>query len=99
LHEIRPSRIVYSKNFSFLYDRQSNNWKLAPAYDLTYSSSFGGEHATRINGNGRDPAAKDILAVAEKIGIAKAKSKEIAEQVRQTVFEELGDIASHACQG
>ncbi|MCL2825933.1 MAG: type II toxin-antitoxin system HipA family toxin [Eggerthellaceae bacterium] len=86
------NRDDHSKNFSFLYDRQSNKWKLAPAYDLTYSNSFGGEHATCVNGNGRDPAAKDILAVAEKIGIAKAKSKEIAEQVRQAVFEELGDV-------
>jgi serine/threonine-protein kinase HipA len=88
------NRDDHSKNFSFLYDEKQGVWKLAPAYDLTYSSSIGGEHATCINGNGRDPAMKDILAVAEKIGISKAKSKEISEFVRQTIYEELGDILS-----
>jgi len=86
------NRDDHSKNFSFLYDRAQNKWKLAPAYDLTYSSSLGGEHATCVNGNGRDPALDDILAVAHKIGISKSKSKEIAEHVRQTVQEELGDL-------
>ena len=90
------NRDDHSKNFSFIYDEKSEAWKLAPAYDLTYSSSIGGEHATCVNGNGRDPAIKDILAVAGKIGMAKAKSKEIADQVRQTVFEELGDASNHA---
>jgi len=86
------NRDDHSKNFSFLYVGKPGAWKLAPAYDLTFSSSFGGEHATCVNGNGRDPATNDILAVAELIGIAKAKSREIAEQVRQIVFEELGDM-------
>jgi serine/threonine-protein kinase HipA len=89
------NRDDHSKNFSFLYDVRQSSWKLAPAYDLTYSSSIGGEHATCVNGNGRDPALKDILAVADIIGIAKAKSKEIAEQVRQAVLDELGDIRQY----
>ena len=29
--------------------------RLAPAYDLTYSNSLNGEHATTINGNGLNP--------------------------------------------
>ena len=87
------NRDDHSKNFSFLYNEELNGWELAPAYDLTHSSSLGGEHATCVNGNGRDPTIEDILAVAERIGITKAKSKQIAEQVQQTVFEELGDIA------
>ena len=84
------NRDDHSRNFSFLYDEERGGWKMAPAYDLTYSSSLGGEHATCVNGNGRDPSAEDILAVAGRIGMAKAKSREIAEQVRQTVSEELG---------
>ena len=84
------NRDDHSSNFSFIYDEKQAAWRLAPAYDLTRSDSIGGEHATCVNGNGRDPSTKDILAVAEKIGIAKAKSKEIANQVQQTVHEELG---------
>ena len=86
------NRDDHSANFSFLYCRESGKWKLAPAYDLTYSNSIGGEHATCVNGNGLDPGIKDILAVAEHIGLSTAKSKEIAEQVRQTVNEEISDI-------
>ena len=87
------NRDDHSKNFTFLYDEKRRAWKLAPAYDLTYSSSIGGEHATCINGNGRDPTTKDILAVAGQIGISNARSKEIAGQVQQIVYEELGDVS------
>jgi len=89
------NRDDHSRNFSFLYDDKLCKWKLAPAYDLTYSSSFGGEHATCVNGNGRDPSLDDIYAVAERIGMAKAKSKETAALVQQTIFEELGDTCRH----
>ncbi|MCL1808738.1 MAG: type II toxin-antitoxin system HipA family toxin [Clostridiales bacterium] len=89
------NRDDHSKNFSFVYDVKQNAWKLAPAYDLTYSSSIGGEHATCVNGNGRDPAAGDILAVADNIGISKAKAKGIAEQVQEAVFEEFGDLRKY----
>lgn len=84
------NRDDHSKNFSFLYDEKLCAWKLAPAYDLTYSNSLGGEHATCINGNGRDPTLNDLLAIAKQIGLSKTKSKEIAEQIQQTIFEEFG---------
>ena len=86
------NRDDHSNNFSFLYDEKQGAWKTAPAYDLTYSSSVGGEHATCVNGNGRDPGTRDVLAVAEKIGLAKARSREIVEEVQQTVSEDLRDV-------
>ncbi|MCL2757650.1 MAG: type II toxin-antitoxin system HipA family toxin [Coriobacteriia bacterium] len=89
------NRDDHSKNFSFIYDEGSGAWRLAPAYDLTYSNSLGGEHATCIDGNGRDPGIRDLLAVAEQIGLSKARSKEIAGQVLQTIHEELGDLRQY----
>lgn len=86
------NRDDHTKNFTFLYDEVVNAWKLSPAYDLTYSNSIGGEHATCINGNGNNPQLSDILALAEKIGLKKSKAKEIAEFVRETVYEELGAV-------
>ncbi|MCL2391043.1 MAG: type II toxin-antitoxin system HipA family toxin [Oscillospiraceae bacterium] len=85
------NRDDHSKNFSFLYDERLRCWKLAPAYDLTYSSSIGGEHATCINGNGRDPSMEDILSVAKKIGISLPKARAIAEFVQQNVKDNLED--------
>ena len=86
------NRDDHSSNFTFLYDEEKRKWRLSPAYDLTLSSSIRGEHATCVNGNGSNPSVKDVLNVAEKIGISKIKSKEIAEFVQQTVNEELFDI-------
>ena len=85
------NRDDHSNNFSFLYDEKLG-WHLSPAYDLTYSNSLNGEHATCINGNGINPNIKDIYAVAEKIGLAKETYKRITEEVQTTVQDELGDI-------
>lgn len=88
------NRDDHAKNFTFLYDLDNRKWQLAPAYDLTYSFSLGGEHATSINGNGRDPQLSDLLAVAEKAGLANPTAKRIAGQVRETVTSMLRDILS-----
>ena len=61
------NRDDHSKNFSFLYDEDLNKWELSPAYDLTYSYSIHGEHATTVNGNGKYPTIYDILQVAANI--------------------------------
>lgn len=79
------NRDDHSKNFSFLYDESENRWILSPAYDLTYSNSLGGEHATCVNGNGRNPGMDDIIKVAENIGIKEPKARSIAFDVKDAV--------------
>lgn len=86
------NRDDHSKNFSFIYLDDEDRWILSPAYDLTYSYSIGGEHATTVDGNGKNPGMKDILAVAKKIGINAKRAKEIAVQVQTCVQEQLGKI-------
>lgn len=76
------NRDDHSKNFSFLYDESKKEWHLSPAYDLTYSSSFNGEHATTINGEGKNPTLEDILAVAKGIGIKEKQAKETALDIK-----------------
>lgn len=76
------NRDDHSKNFSFLYDENRKEWHLSPAYDLTYSSSFNGEHAATINGEGKNPSLDDILAVAKNIGIKEKQAKEIALDIK-----------------
>jgi len=83
------NRDDHAKNFSFLFDDQLKRWKLAPAYDLTYSSSIGGEHATSINGNGRNPGLDDLLAVAESVKLGKEKSRRIALDIKEIVSSQL----------
>lgn len=83
------NRDDHSKNFSYLYDEQEARYRLAPAYDLTYSNSLNGEHATTVNGNGMNPNMEDILAVADKIGIREAQAGKIARDIRNCVNDML----------
>lgn len=77
------NRDDHSKNFSFLYDNNKKEWHLSPAYDLTYSFSFNGEHATTINGEGKNPNLDDILAVAKNIGLNEKSAKNIALDIQE----------------
>lgn len=79
------NRDDHSNNFSFIY--KDDGWHLSPAYDLTYSNSIGGEHATTVNGNGTNPGIDDILAVADNIGLQHERAKKIAEEVSRYVQE------------
>ena len=88
------NRDDHSKNFSFIYNEDLNKWELSPAYDLTYSYSINGEHATTINGNGVNPSLNDILKVAEKIGLDKKKAEKIAIEIRETVRKDLSIFLS-----
>lgn len=85
------NRDDHSKNFSYLYDAETGKWHLAPAYDLTYSNSINGWHATTVNGNGENPTLTDILEVAQLAGINKNIAKNIAEEIRRKVSDFLGE--------
>lgn len=77
------NRDDHSKNFSFLFDDTKKEWHISPAYDLTYSFSFNGEHATTINGEGKNPTLEDILAVAKNIGLKEKFAKDIATDIQE----------------
>lgn len=77
------NRDDHSKNFSFLFDTNKTEWHLSPAYDLTYSSSFNDEHATTINGEGKNPTIDDILDVGKNIGIKPTLAKNIALEIQE----------------
>lgn len=83
------NRDDHSKNFTYLYNEQEERWMLSPAYDLTYSYSIGGEHATTVHGNGKNPGMEDILAVAGGIGMDMRKARQTAKEIRECVETEL----------
>ena len=84
------NRDDHSKNFSFLFDDTKKEWHLSPAYDLTYSYSFNGEHATTINGEGKNPTLNDILAVAKNIGLKEKLAKDITLDIQEKCSKLLG---------
>ena len=82
------NRDDHGKNFSFLLDC-NNNWKLAPAYDLTLSSGPNGEHSTTYLGEGKHPTIEHLEKLAKKHNIKEYKA--MIEQTKDSVasFESL----------
>ncbi len=80
----------HAKNFSYLYE--NGRWRLSPAYDLTFSRSYYGEHATAVNGNGKDPGPDDLYAIAEIFKLSPDFYKPTADMIREYVNTDLGDI-------
>lgn len=78
------NRDDHSKNFSFLMDAHEN-WRFAPAYDLTFSNSGYGFHSTMVAGNSQNPGRKDLMRLADHFGITNAAA--IIEEVRNAVSQ------------
>ena len=83
------NRDDHSKNFTFIYDENNDGWRLSPAYDLTYSTTYYGEHTTTVDGNGRNPGIKELAAVGTAAGIGKDICTEIAYDIEKCVKNEL----------
>jgi serine/threonine-protein kinase HipA len=78
------NRDDHSKNFSFLMDAKGN-WKMAPAYDLTYSTSAYGFHNTMIAGESKNPGKAHLLNLANHFGV---KNPEIIiDQVKDAISQ------------
>ncbi len=74
----------HSKNFSFLLDKE-NQWRMAPAYDLTPSEGINGEQTCMVNNKGRDINEADLLAAAATVGIEAHAVREIIQQVDEAL--------------
>ena len=85
------NRDDHSKNFTYLYDEEKDSWRLSPAYDLTYSSTYYGEHTTTVDGNGRNPGRKEILTVGITAGMKKEGCVDIMDQIEKCVRDMLGE--------
>ena len=83
------NRDDHSKNFTYLYDDRKKEWRLSPAYDLTFSNTYYGEHTTMVDGNGRNPGKKELLAVGLQAGLEKSWCEEVIEKMKNTVEERL----------
>ena len=79
----------HSNNFTWLCEE--GEWSFSPAYDLTYSTSFGGEHATMVNGRGK-PTMDDILALSSEVGLPSRKAKVVAQEVQARCNELLKSL-------
>ncbi len=91
------NRDDHAKNFSWLYDERMDCWHPSPAYDLTWSSTYFGEHTMTVDGNGRDPGLKELLAVGKAAGLTQKICRRTAEDILEktrTLEQKYRDVRS-----
>ncbi len=75
------NRDDHSKNFSFLMDAKGE-WKLSPAYDLTFSSGPRGEQSTMVMGEGKNPSVDHLIKLGHEAKLSKVRITEIVDQTQ-----------------
>ncbi|ACI98135.1 type II toxin-antitoxin system HipA family toxin [Rhodospirillum centenum] len=75
------NRDDHTRQHSYLMDRQGR-WRLAPAYDLTFSRGPGGEHYLDVEGEARQPTVEHMLALGRRHGLKDRQMASILDEVR-----------------
>ncbi|MFA5988835.1 MAG: type II toxin-antitoxin system HipA family toxin [Sphingomonas sp.] len=95
------NRDDHTRQHSYLMGANSE-WRLAPAYDLTFSNGPGGEHYLAVEGEGRTPTRAQVVTLGRRHGLSDRTIAEIINAVRDALADwpviatELGVTASRA---
>ena len=63
----------------------AGEWKLAPAYDLTFSNSSHGMHSTMIAGESKSPGQQHLLELANIFGVRNPET--IIDEVKSAIAD------------
>jgi serine/threonine-protein kinase HipA len=80
------NRDDHTKNFSFLMDGEGQ-WRLSPAYDITFNAGPGGEHSMSIAGQGRNITLLAINSLAERFSISKKDVQLMIDDIAKAVAQ------------
>lgn len=95
------NRDDHTRQHSYLMD-SDGEWRLAPAYDLTFSNGPGGEHYLAVEGEGRAPTRAHVVTLGRRHGLSDRTIAEIIDAVRHALADwprlaaEVGVTASRA---
>ncbi len=78
------NRDDHSRNFAYLMNAEGT-WRLAPAYDLTFSAGVGGHHTTAIGGETDAPGLRTMHRLARDAGIDARRADVVFEEVEAAV--------------
>jgi serine/threonine-protein kinase HipA len=78
------NRDDHVKNFAFRMTSEGI-WALAPAYDLVFTPGPAGEHTMTVAGEGRAPARRHLLQLADLAGLAGSEASSILDEVAGAV--------------
>lgn len=85
------NRDDHAKNFSFLMN-ESGEWKISPAYDLTFSSGPNGEQSTMVMGEGHKPTVQHLTKLGHAAGLPKSFI-DLVIQKTQFALSQWDDLA------
>jgi serine/threonine-protein kinase HipA len=88
---VAHNRDDHTKQVSLLM-QEDGRWRLAPAYDLTYSDGPGGEHSMAVAGRG-EPDLSAVLEVAKAAGVPARRARGIVEEVGTAVVDGWPELA------
>ena len=88
------NRDDHTKNFSMQYTN-SSGWRLSPAYDLTYSDTYWGEHTTSVNGKGKDITKADLVKIGVDAGLSKGICESLIDEINEKT-KDLDDYTNHS---
>ncbi len=88
------NRDDHSRQFAFLLGADGA-WRLAPAYDLTFSDGPGGEHAMLVMGEGASPDDTHLLALAARAHLPPRVARQIMAEVAEGISRWPALAAAH----
>lgn len=83
---LASNRDDHTRQHSYLMDAQGQ-WRLAPAYDLTYSAGPGGEHYLDVEGEGRNPTRAQVHALGRRHSLSDRLIDAVIDEVRAAVAD------------
>lgn len=75
------NRDDHSKNFAYLMN-DKGEWKISPAYDITFSSGPQGYQSMVVMGEGRNPTIQHLLKLGATADLDEAWMKEVIAQTQ-----------------
>lgn len=78
------NRDDHARQFTFAMSKDGE-WKLAPAYDLTFSPGPGGEHSTSVMGKGKQIEHSQLQELGRTADLADTEAKNVIDRVTEAV--------------
>jgi serine/threonine-protein kinase HipA len=80
------NRDDHTRQHAYLMDL-AGEWRLAPAFDLTYAPGPGGEHYLDIEGEGRRPTRAQVTRLGKKHSLDARRVTAVIEDVAAAVAD------------
>ncbi len=78
------NRDDHARQFSFVMKRDGT-WRMAPAYDLTWSNGPGGEHSSSVLGFGKDITRSHLISLGKKADMKEPDIIKVIEDAQTAI--------------